>query len=259
MKKSISIQLDKQFIAASFKASADTYDDNAIVQGEISRQLVNFLENFDSINYRRVLEIGCCTGILTDLLVEGRGIGTIYLNDLVEEFCLSAGARILTRVGEVEHLPGDIEQCSLPDNLDLVFSSATFQWMADLPGLLQKIHGALVKDGYLVFSIFGPGTMVEIGELTGRSLHYHSPERLSEMLQENFHINSLLRETRQIFFPTVRDVLKHIRQTGVGGIDRSARLPGRYKHFKSQYEARFASEKGLPVSYASTFVVARKK
>ena len=253
------LQLDKQLIAASFKASAATYEDNATVQRQISRRLITSLDDLDSINASRTLEIGCCTGLLTELLVGQLHINTLYLNDIVEEFCITTGERIAKSVARVEFLPGDIEKCALPEELDMVISSATFQWMADLPALLAKIHRALRVNGYLVFSILGPGTMGEISHLTGRSLPYHSKNILSKMLSEYFSIISLQNESRQIYFPTVREVLLHIRHTGVGGLGRSKWLPGKFKEFNRQYRSRFASENGFPVTYASTFVVAEKK
>ena len=120
MKTIHSQNLDKQLIADSFRASAATYDDNATVQKEISRQLINFLRTCDFIDYSRVLEIGCCTGILTELLVESREIDTIFLNDIVQEFCATTGERIANRVGQVVCMAGDIEKCALPANLGLV-------------------------------------------------------------------------------------------------------------------------------------------
>jgi len=251
--------LDKQLVADSFRASAATYDKNAVVQKEISRKLINFLQTCDAINFTRVLEIGCCTGILTDFLVGTRKIHTIYLNDLVEEFCSTTGDRLVERVAHVELLPGDIEQCVLPENLGLVISSATFQWMSNLPDLFRKIYSALGDNGYLVFSIFGPGTMGEISALTGRSLPYHSREQLTSMLHDHFHITSMQSEVRQIYFPTVRAVLQHVRQTGVGGIGRNKWLLGKFKEFERQYISRFMLDQGLPITYASNFVVAKKK
>ncbi len=79
------------------------------------------------------------------------------------------------------------------------------------------------------------------------------------MLQDYFRISSLQSETRILYFPSVRAVLQHIRQTGVGGLGRSKWMPGRFKEFEKQYNSRFATDRGLPVTYASTFVVAKKK
>ncbi len=259
LKSTPSQNLDKQLVADSFRASGATYEDKATVQKEISRQLVRLLQEYDSINATRVLEIGCCTGILTDLLVESFPVNTIYLNDIVREFCIKAASRVAGRVSRAEGLPGDIEKCVLPEDLGLVISSATFQWMADLKTLFRKIHHVLEARGYLVFSIFGPGTMGEISALTGRSLSYHSLEELTAMLQDDFRICLLKSETRVLHFSTVRAVLHHIRETGVGGLGRSRWMVGRFKEFERRYKSRFATERGVPVTYASNFVVAQKK
>lgn len=254
-----SLPLDKQLVAQSFQASAATYDDNATVQRQISRQLVKLLVDVNTPSFGRVLEIGCCTGILTELLVGQYPIETLYLNDIVEQFCAATGKRIADRVRQVQLLPGDIEHYSLPTGLDMVISSATLQWISDLPALLAKIHAALGDNGYVVFSIFGPGTMGEIGALTGRSLAYHGPAALEKMVTDRFRLISLHRETTRLYFPGVRQVLQHIRQTGVGGLGRSPALVGKFKEFSRQYRRRFASEKGYPISYNSSFIVAQKK
>jgi malonyl-CoA O-methyltransferase len=251
--------LDKQLVADSFKASAATYDENAIVQKEISLKLINYLHDCYPLHLSRVLEIGCCTGILTEMLVQAKEIKRMYLNDIVPEFCSKTSERIKGYVDQVDCIPGDIERCFLPEGLNLVISSATFQWMSDLPALFENIHNALCQEGYLVFSIFGPGTMQEISSLTGRSLQYHSRERLSEMVEKHFTIITMQNEIHQIFFPSVRSILQHIQRTGVGGIGRTKWMPGKYKEFEKQYSSRFASEKGYPVTYASTFVVAKIK
>ncbi len=254
-----SLLLDKQRVAQSFKASATTYDENATVQRQISRQLVNLLQGVSIGGLGRVLEIGCCTGILTELLVDQWQIDTLHLNDIVEEFCTATSNRIAGRVKHLQILPGDIEQCSLPAELDMVISSATLQWMTDLPALLARIHSALGDSGYVVFSIFGPGTMGEIGALTGRSLAYHSPDAIKQMVADCFRLISLHSEITKIYFPGVREVLQHIRQTGVGGLGGSTALSGKFKEFSRQYYDRFASDKGFPVTYNSTFVIAEKK
>ena len=102
--------LDKQLIANSFKASTATYEENATVQKEIGQQLIKLLQRFDSRDYSRVLEIGCCTGILTELLVGIKEIDTIFLNDIVQEFCTITGERIANRVDRVIPMPGDIRK-----------------------------------------------------------------------------------------------------------------------------------------------------
>ena len=260
MGKGYSEHLDKGRIASCFKASAATYEETAIVQKEISRQLIAVLKRFalDS-EYPRALEIGCCTGNLTKMLSESVSIENLFLNDLVADFCNSTEARIAGQVGRVNVISGDIEKALLPSHLDLVISSSTFQWMVDLPRLIGKIAAVLNNAGLLAFSIFSPGTMGEISTLTGRGLRYHSSEELAAMLADNFQVLNLHSERKCLYFPSVRAVLSHIRQTGVGGLGQDRWTLGKLKDFEKRYVKQFSSEYGLPVTYNSTFVVARKK
>lgn len=250
--------VDKELVASCFKTSAATYEENAIVQKEISRQLIALLQRYEQISYKRVLEVGCCTGNLTHILSDSLSIGVIYVNDLIAEFCNVTKNRIDELVGRVITLPGDIEKNILPPNLDLVISSSTFQWMVDLPGLLKNLAKVLNPTGHLAFSIFSPGTMEEISSLSGRGLTYHTNDQLVEMLINHFQVLSIHSETRRLYFPSFRAVLRHIRQTGVGGVESSRWSLGKLKEFERRYLARYLSEDGLPVTYVATFVLAQK-
>lgn len=250
--------VDKRLVASSFEASASTYEASAIVQKEISGQLVRILERHGIVDYRRAFEIGCATGVLTRLICALGSIETLYVNDIVKEFCSTTRKRVMENTGYVEMLPGDIEGIQLPTQLDLVISSSTFQWMSDLPGLFGKIHNSLKPNGHLAFTIFGPGTMAEIAEITGRSLQYHSNDALAAMLDGNYRITSMHTEKKCLYFPTVRAVLRHIQQTGVGGLGRAKWTKAKLIEFERQYAELFLSDLGVPVSYVSTFILAEK-
>ncbi len=258
VKKNMDGFLDKRLEADSFKSSISTYDENATVQKEISNQFFNLLQRFECIKYSRALEIGCCTGVLTEMVTSKNNVENIWLSDIVPEFCENTAGRIKTYVENIGILPGDIEQNEVPRGLNLVFSSSTFQWMNDLPYLMQRISESLVVGGHLAFSIFGPGTMEEITELTGRGLAYLSHEELQKELQKHLSIIHFHQETKRIFFPTVRGVLRHIQATGVGGLGKHRWTKSELLQFEKQYVARFGTDLGVPVSYVSGFFVAEK-
>ncbi|KJS01830.1 MAG: hypothetical protein VR65_07860 [Desulfobulbaceae bacterium BRH_c16a] len=251
--------MDKDRVASRFKASAATYEHTAIVQKEISRQLIAMLDRFTIAAGARVLEIGCCTGVLTELLCRRERIDRLFVNDIVPEFCAHTEKRTAPHVGRVEGIAGDIEMANLPQCLDLVISSSTFQWMTDLPTLLEKLAASLNTGGHLAFSIFGPGTMGEIASLTGRSLDYYSVDALHAMVREHFHLVTIHTEQKCLYFPSVRAVLRHIQKTGVGGLKGDRWTQGKLKDFEKQYIARFSTDDGLPVTYVSTFVIAEKR
>lgn len=251
-------QVDKKRIASSFERSAATYEESAIIQREISGQLMHILERYGIVDYRRVFEIGCCTGVLTGLICNSGSIDTLYVNDIVAEFCHTTRQRVTEKVTRVEMLPGDIENVQFPSRLDLVISSSTLQWITDLPRLLEVIYSALHEKGHLAFTIFGPGTMFEIAQITGRSLQYKSNDELCAMLHSKYKIMSMHTEKKCLYFPTVRAVLRHIQQTGVGGLGRASWTKKRLMEFEQRYAKEFSSDLGIPVSYVSTFVIAEK-
>jgi len=258
LKKPEKQYVDKRLVASSFEASAATYEANAIVQREISGQLISLLRRHNLKDYSRVFEIGCCTGVLTELISCEGTIDYMYVNDIVPGFCELTRERIRDRVSSVEIIPGDVEGIVFPDKLGLVISSSTFQWMTDLPALFKKAHSALKPGSYLAFTIFGPGTMAEISEITGRSLNYHSSDTLAGMLKSGFRTISIHTEKRCLYFPTVRAILRHIQQTGVGGLGRTKWTREKLKAFEQQYISKFSSDFGVPVSYVSTFVLVEK-
>ncbi len=245
-------------MASCFQASGATYEKSARVQQEISSQLMGFLGRYDKVNYSSVLEIGCCTGVLTELLCSSAQVDTLYINDIVEEFCEKTAARVEDRVGCSQIIAGDIEESALPEKLDLVLSSSTFQWITDLPLLLERLQQSLRPGGYLAFSLFGPGTMREIAELTGNCLVYRECADLLRMVGREFAVVFSHTEERCIYFSSVRGVLRHIRETGVGAVGRQKWTRAKLKKFEQQYLKHYSSEKGIPVSYVSTSVIARK-
>lgn len=254
-------QIDKELVRESFRASGSTYEDKAVVQKIISRQLVTYLGATCRKGLNSALEIGCCTGYLTELLCNRLGIRVIYLNDLVEDFCTFTNSRLESCNGQLalHMLPGDIESLQLPNGLDLVVSSSTLQWMDDLDSLLKKICSSLNPGGHLAFSIFGPGTMREISEITGRGLLYYDEQSLKKLVLKEFSVELFTSDTHILHFPSVRAVLRHIQQTGVGGLGRTRWTKSTLQQFEYEYKKRFSSEKGLSITYCSNYVVARKK
>lgn len=253
-------QIDKKLVEDSFRASGPTYEEKAVVQKLISRQLVTYLGAICDQNFISALEIGCCTGYLTEFLCHRFGVKEIYINDLVEAFCQQTCNRLkASDCNLILHpFPGDIESLLLPEGIDLVISSSTLQWMTDLEGLLKRIKCCLNDKGYLAISIFGQGTMKEISSLTGRGLQYCAEETLQEIVTNEFEVELFTTDTNTLYFPSVRSILRHIQQTGVGGVGQSRWTKSSLKSFENQYQLQFGSDKGLPVTYLSHYIVAKK-
>ncbi len=254
------VYLDKEIIARCFLRGQHTYDQHATVQKKVSRQLIDLLSDHPQIQYDRVLEVGCCTGSMTMDLIKAHTIGKLYLNDLVPDFFKIVKERLSEESKQkIEPRFGDIEALELPGNLNLVISSSTFQWLNNLDAFFRKVSMALNENGFLVFSLFGPGTLAEFKKLTGVGLEYAPLNGILEILQRYFTV--AFSETRNdtLYFETPRDVLRHLKATGVGGVSEHRWTSKGLLQFEAEYREQFGTEKGIPVSFSSLFVVASKK
>ena len=253
-------RVDKEKVARSFLRGQHTYDAHAIIQYKVSRNLVDKLSHHSQISYANVLEIGCCTGNLTELLLQNFPIENLYLNDLVPHFQEIVCERVSGMdKGAIIPMFGDIEKIELPENLDLVVSSATFQWLADIKELFGKISHSLQPEGYLVFSIFGPGTLAEFREITGIGLEYSPIGELLDMLENDFHIEEEETSKEVLFFSSPKEVLRHLQATGVGGVQEYKWTPNKLRNFEEAYADRFGGTSGVPVTYMSSYILASKK
>ncbi|MCF8055347.1 MAG: hypothetical protein K9K37_01750 [Desulfocapsa sp.] len=254
------LSLDKDNIARCFRRSLSTYDEAAIVQNRMAVHLLQMLENLPDSVFRSVLEVGCCTGVLTEMLCREKPVASLFLNDLVPDF----EGVVLSRLEknstiELNSCFGDIEKIDLPAELSLVLSGATFQWLSDLPSFLSRLGSELGTGTYLAFSLFGPGTLKEFSQLTSVELNYYPHSQIIAMLKQDFILEGHDHFQEQIFFPSVREIMGHIRKTGVGGVSEYRWSKESLRRFIDGYLQEFGEERGLPVSYVSSCFVARRR
>lgn len=249
----------QQRIIEHFRRSIQSYDEGAKVQKMVGDTLIAKMTAHGDIQYGRVLEVGCCTGSMTEMLCRKKSVAELWLNDLVPECCYRSATRVAALAGDVHPLSGNIEQLSVPDGLDLIISSSTFQWLRDLPAAFDKFAISLKDHGFLAFTMFGPGTMHQVRELIGIGLDYTNESDLATMLKKNFSLLEFESSSCTLHFHTPREVLRHIQATGVGGAGTYQWTPGRLRAFDHEYRLRFGTEKGIPLDYVSTCVIARKE
>lgn len=103
---------------------------------------------------RRVLDLGCGYGWFCRWAREA-GAADVLGIDVSEK--MLARARADTQDAAIAYRRADLESVTLPgEAFHLVYSSLVFHYIADLDGLISRIHRALVPGGRLVFSAEHP-------------------------------------------------------------------------------------------------------
>lgn len=251
--------LDKDRIKKRFTRAAPTYDDQAVIQFKVADRLLNLLGQHEPLPPARVLEIGCCTGLLTSRLAQRYlPLKKLYVNDLVPEFRRMVAGRVNDHV-PLEFLEGDIETIALPHDLDLVVSSSTFHWLADLPSLFGRLAAHMAPEGTLAFSMYSCCNLMELRELTGIGLQYYGLSEIKTLVTEHFRILACEEELITFKFRDPLDILHHLRETGVNALASSPWSRSRLNAFIAEYKLRFAAGDLVRLTYHPLYCIARKK
>lgn len=244
--------IDKELVHRRFVRALGTYSRNASVQNDTAAKLLAMLPER---SWRRVFEIGCADGLLTRMLLglneaERRpdrssvlqpGFEKFFVNDLCEE-----SAAYISDVLEsgAEFIPGDAESIPFPENIDLLISSSTIQWMTDLRAFLAKCASSLAPDGVLALGTFGPENLREVSAVTGEGLDYYDVGTLLGLLPDGLRAVSCEQEIVTETFGSPFDVLRHLKLTGVNGLSGRVWSKSALEAFVGEYGRRFATGTG---------------
>lgn len=255
------VTVEKSLVARRFLRSLATYDGAAVVQREMAERLVGGLLSARADGrFDDVLELGCGTGLLTERLLQNCRLRRLVLNDLVPECESTARRHAERRPGvSLQFVRGDMEAVEFPCPQDLIASSAALQWAADMRGLLARMSALLRSGGVLAIAAFGPSNLREVSDLTGRSLRYRALAEWREALAGAHEILNGFEDLRTLWFASAREVLRHLRQTGVNALEAEAWSPSKVRRFCRAYEATFGRNGGVPLTYHPVFIIARKR
>jgi trans-aconitate 2-methyltransferase len=103
-----------------------------------------------------VLDAGCGSGKVTAMLVELVPDGRVYAVDVARSMVEHTRAELGDRVTA---LCQDLTALELPEQVDAIFSNATFHWIADHPKLFARLAATLRPGGQLVAQCGGFGNI----------------------------------------------------------------------------------------------------
>lgn len=248
----------QQRIGRQFARAVGTYGTEAVVQREAAQALLEDWEALCPEGARRVLEIGCGTGTFTRLFLARHRPERMILNDL----CPEAGTAVSDLLDDrVRFVCGDAERMAPPDfRPDLLVSCSAIQWMADPPAFAARCLDWLAPGGRMALVTYAPGNLEEIRRATGAGLAYASLEDYRQAVGSRGRFEYTAEESRTLYFPSARDVLRHLKRTGVNGNSRPEYpwTRSRLEALERDYPGRHPESGLVPLTYRPLRMIIRK-
>ena len=177
----------------------------------------NLIENKfkNSINfYDDILEIGSYSGILTKKIVEKFDFENYLAIDIVDSF-----HKIENLSPKISFQKIDVEKFTTDRKFDLIIANASLQWCNDFSNTIQKLKTFLNDNGILAITIFSTDNFYEIKDVFNVSLKYKTIEEIEEIFSKNARI---IQEIHTLQFKTPKELLKHLKLTGVNAITKNS-------------------------------------
>lgn len=250
-------KVDKGAVGRRFGASAASYDRSALAQQHIYSVLEAMLARLARHAFDRVLEIGSGTGGFARYIDDRYQVAHWTLNDLSEAMLRHNDFRPRSGLS-ADLIVGDAEEVELGGGYDLIISASAMQWFHAPEVFLSSLRHRLTPGGVLLVSTFGGDNLTEIRQLTGRGLDYPALDALERWLTPFSHYE-LSEELYPLHFATPREILLHLKHTGVTAVGSSEGFwtAERLRSFEQNYQELFQESDGsLRLTYHPIYMMA---
>lgn len=231
---------DPHAVRRAFGRAAHTYTQAAALQREVESRLLEQLVYLDDRVPSRVLDLGCGPGSASAALKAkwGRKSDLIAM-DLALPMLREARAK--SRFWRPIHaVQADAQALPFAEGaFDLVVSSLCLQWVADLPKALGELRRVMREGGLLLFSSFGPDTLLELREayaqagLTPPLSPFATIQQVGDALvAQGFRNPVLERDRYTLTYPDTTALMRELKAIGAtdARVDRPRGLAGKQRH-----------------------------
>ncbi|MEO7051837.1 MAG: malonyl-ACP O-methyltransferase BioC [Rhodanobacter sp.] len=153
--------LDQRQVRRNFARAAFTYEKHDALQREVQTHLLERL-TFYVGTPQRVLDVGAGTGRGSALLKRRYPKAEVIAVDLAQPMLRAAKQHSGWRKS-FARVCAEASMLPLPDHsIDVLHSNLCFQWIDDLATLFGECMRVLRPGGLMVFSSYGPDTLMEL-------------------------------------------------------------------------------------------------
>lgn len=249
----------KNEISNAFNKHAKEYDKAAKVQFEIGERLFERL-SYLKISPRFVLDLGCGTGLFTQLLKKQYPQAEIIGLDLAHSMLLESKKK----QGWLRKWPlvnGDMTELPFADGLfDLVFANQVIHWSQPVVSVVRELNRVMNINGCLMFSTLGPDTFKELKIAWLAADNYAHINKYMDMhdvgdclMAEKFLDPVVDMELLTMHYANLPQLLQSLKAQGVRNIhqDRNTGLTGKqaWQTFVTSYETLCTEQGKYPLTY----------
>ena len=255
-------RMDKAGIRRNFEGVADSYDRVAVLQQQIGERLLERLEAI-RLQPALILDLGAGTGRLSRRLSDRYPAARVVQLDLALNMLIKSRDNNDLCKGQ-QLLCADAECLPLADNsADFAFSNLMFQWVTDLDRALAGIYRTLKPGGLLLFSTFGPDSLVELRNSWARVDDYVHVNAFTDMhdvgdalVRSGFADPVMETETFTLVYDSGRDLMRELKMLGAGNVNAGRRRTvtgkGKLQAMLAQYQNRYGKD-GLPATFEAVY------
>jgi len=191
----------------------------------------------------KIIELGCGTGVFTRHLLT-MPINKLALNDISSVMIDTLKSKLIIP-RNTQFIVGNAERISL-GKTDLICANAVFQWFQDTKKALAHLKNSLNDNGTILFSTFGPETLIEFREAANliNPINLYSVKQWKSFFKQiGFKLNTLDVEKRKVFNPNTLNLLKNLQQIGAAPIKMYD--VGNLRTLKKEYDKYFSTDQGV--------------
>ena len=218
-------------VARRFSRAAQTYERGAGLHRHVAARLLEMFPEPDQIGAGSILEVGCGTGVLTNLVRQRYPAASLCVMDVAGGMVDSVRERWGADPA-MRYVVSDVRDFKADRPFDLIASSSALHWATPLETTMVALQGLLAPGGALCAALMIDGTLGELHAVRRQNAPHKIPpgrltpgyEVLSALRGAGFDVIAHEEETIQARYHSADDFLRTIHAQGLtaGAVSRAA-------------------------------------